>query len=677
MPVGVQPLFRLFCLVWAMLSVLTFPALALAEGKPATAATRAANARAAAALAPDDLQDFADAQRGFVAPLPNGGRILSDRGTVVWDLAPYAFLAPGMSRDLPPSRILPGPAPDTVHPGLWRQSQLVLRDGLYKVCERIYQVRNADLSNLTIIEGDTGLILADPLVSAETAAAALALYYAHRPHKAVKTVIYSHSHIDHYGGAAGVVNPADVAAGKVQIIAPSGFLQAAIAENVMAGNAMSRRAQYMYGTLLPPSPTGHTGTGLGLKNSEGKSDLISPTVSIERNGQRLELDGLSFIFLLAPDTEAPAEMHWYIPQLKALTAAENCTHTMHNLYTLRGAKARDPLRWSRALDATLQQWGHEAEVLYGMHHWPVWGNARVQRLLADSRDLYRYINDQTLRLANHGLNMQEIADSLHLPPELERNFALRGYYGSLSHNVRGVYTFYLGWFDGNPAQLNPLPPVPAARHYLDYMGGSAAVIKRAREDFDKGEYRWVAQVLNHVIFAEPENREARELAADALEQLGYQAESGPWRNFYLSGARELRALPHQASKQHAAARQVASLPPELFLDFLGVRLNAPKVHGQRYSLEICARDLGQNWLLELNNSVLHSRPVPAGASPKAASVAPVRICGNWPEIVQLFAGNLPLQHAVRQGLVSGDSALLGRLLAALDDFTPDFPLALP
>lgn len=642
--------------------------------KPASAATRAANQATARQLDFNDRQDFEDAQRGFMAPLPDKGRILDQNGRETWNLENYAFLAPAMSRDMPPSRIMPTPAPDTVNPSLWRQSQLVMRDGLYRVTERIYQVRNADISNMTIIEGDTGLIVVDPLVSEENAAAALRLYYAHRPARPVKTVIYSHSHTDHYGGVRGVISEADVDAGKVQIIAPQGFLQAAMSENVMAGTAMSRRAQYMYGKLLPPSPTGHVGSGLGLKTSSGSVGLIPPTLTVAENGQTLGLDGLTFVFLLAPDTEAPAEMHWYIPELKALTAAENCTRTMHNLYTLRGAKTRDPLCWSRALDQTLQTWGQEAEVLYSMHHWPVWGNARVRESLGLMRDLYRYINDQTLHLANQGQTMTEIAESLRLPPELEREFGLRGYYGSLSHNAKAVYNFYLGWFDGNPAHLNPLPPREAARKYVEYMGGPEAVLQRARRDFDKGEYRWAAQVLDHLVFADPGNKAARELEADALEQLGYQAESGPWRNFYLSGAQDLRGLRPKRPGAQQPNSQARAMTPELFFDYLGVRLNAARAQGKELHLRIVLTDAkaGENasWDLNLARSVLHARKA-------GDSRAPVTLSAPQPAVMALFQGKMPVEDAASQGLISGDEQILRQLLGLLDTFSPDFNLVLP
>lgn len=645
--------------------------------KPATAFTRAANEAVNGQLDFNDRQDYEDAQRGFMAPLRDQGRILDKKGHETWNLEEYAFLAPAMSRDMPPSRIMPTPAPDTVNPSLWRQSQLVLRDGLYQVTERIYQVRNADLSNMTIIEGDTGLIVVDPLISAENAVAALHLYYEYRPRRPVHTVIYSHSHVDHYGGVLGVTSEKNVKNGTVQIIAPEGFLRAAMSENVMAGTAMRRRAQYMYGELLPPSPTGHVGAGLGLKNSSGSTGLIPPTRSISRSGERLALDGLTFVFLLAPNTEAPAEMHWYIPELKALTAAENCTHTMHNLYTLRGAKTRDPLSWCRALDETLAQWGHEAEVLYGMHHWPVWGNARVRRTLSLTSDLYRYINDQTLHLANQGQTMLEIAENLRLPPELSRVFGLRGYYGSLNHNIKAVYNFYLGWFDGNPAHLHALPPRAAARKYVEYMGGAEAVVRRARGDFEQGRYRWVAQVLNHVIFADPDNTEARALAADALEQMGYQAESGPWRNFYLSGARDLRGLSPDRDRNAAqqSDSQARAMTPDIYFDYLGVRLNAQRAEGRALSLLVNVSDQEQAWNLRLGNSVLHSR-LCAGES--AAQIRPdATLTADMPTIMALFENRLSVDHAVKQGLLRGNPQALKELLGLLDSFSPDFPLVLP
>ena len=500
----------------------------MSEAKDATEVTRTANRAVLDQLPFEDRRDFEDAARGLIAPLPDDGVIKDPDGKVIWDLSRFSFLH---EHDH---------APDTVNPSLWRQSQLVVQGGLYKVVDRLYQVRSADLSNLTIVEGDTGLIVFDPLISAEAATAALELYYQHRPRVPVVAVVHSHSHVDHYGGVKGVVSEADVASGKVMIIAPEGFLEAAVAENVFAGNAMSRRATYMYGNLLPPDPKGQVGAGLGMTTSSGTVTLIPPTHHITETGQKMNIDGLDFEFQLAPDTEAPAEMHWYIEQLRAVCAAENCCHTLHNTYTLRGAPIRDPQAWSKFLNELMDRWGDRTDVMYGMHHWPVWGNDRVIEMIEKARDGYRYINDQTLRLANHGLTPVEIAEEVEFPPELASHWAMRPYYGSVNHNVKATYSKYLGWFDGNPSNLHTHPPEVAAKKYVELMGGADKVVEAAQVAYDEGDYRWVAEVLRHVVFADPDHDGGKQLLADAFEQLGYQAESGPWRNFYLTGAKELR-----------------------------------------------------------------------------------------------------------------------------------------
>src|ERR687898_159261 len=452
----------------------------MTERKDATKATKDVNDKLLEELPFEDRRDFEDAERGFIAPLPDGGVIRGEDGSDVWNTSKFSFIEED------------SPAPDTVTPSLWRQSQLVLKGGLFKVTDRLYQVRNADLSNLTIVEGDTGLIVFDPLITTEAAQWALELYFARRPRKPV-----------------------------------------------LAVNAMSRRATYMYGNLLAPDPKGQVGAGLGMTTSVGTITLIPPTDEITETGQKMTIDGLTFEFLLAPDTEAPAEMHWFIEELGALTAAENCCHTLHNTYTLRGAAIRDPQAWSRYLNETIDRWGHKTEVMYGMHHWPVWGTDRVLELLRKGRDAYRYINDQTLRLANHGHTPVEIAEMIELPDGLAHHWALRGYYGTVNHNVRATYVKYLGWFDGNPANLHTLPPEEVAKRYVEFMGGAEATLKKARSAYESGEYRWVAEVVNHVVFADPGNAEARQLQADALEQMGYQAEAGPSRHFYLTGAKEV------------------------------------------------------------------------------------------------------------------------------------------
>ncbi len=630
--------------------------------RPASPSTAAANAKLRELLDFGDNQDFEDATKGWIAPLAGNGVVKNAAGQPIWDPTRYAFLDAKK------------PAPDTVNPSLWRQSCLVMQGGLFKVTDRLYQVRNADLSNMTIYEGDTGIIVADPLISAETARAALELYFANRPRKPVLAVIYSHSHVDHYGGVRGVVDEKDVKAGKVRIIAPQGFMDAAVSENVYAGTAMSRRAAYMYGNLLPPSPTGHVGAGLGLTTSVGNVTLIPPTQLVTENGQTLDLDGLHFEFLLAPDSEAPAEMHWFVKELKALTAAENCVHTLHNTYTLRGAKIRDPLAWSKHLDATLARWGEKSEVMYGMHHWPVWGTQRVEEMLRLSRDAYRFINDQTLRLANKGYGPDDIANTLQFPEKINKYWALRGYYGTLYHNAKATYVKYLGWFDGNPANLHVLPPVASAKKYVAYMGGAEAVLKRAAEDYARGEYRWVAEVASRVVFADPTNRAARELEADALEQMGYQAESGPWRNFYLSGAKELREGVQKIDvEREGNADMVRAMPNDLLLDYLGVRLNADKAGDAHLTLNLVFPDAKETFVLALENGVLTHA---AEAAAKDAD-ATLTLRGNV--LAALAAGKITPEKAVAAGglAVEGSPDALPRLLSLLDSFDPWFNLVTP
>lgn len=629
----------------------------------ASAFTKKINAEVLHQLPFADRQDFKDAQRGFIAPLPDGGVIRAKDGKIVWDLPRYAFIKPDAK------------APATVNPSLWRQSQLLMYAGLFKVTDRVYQVRSADLSNITFIEGDKGLIVVDPLISAETARAALDLYYQHRPKNPVVAVIYTHSHVDHYGGVKGVVSEDEVKAGKVKIIAPDGFLKAALDENVMAGTAMSRRAEYMYGNLLAPGPQGQITSGLGVATSSGTVTLIRPTVNITKTGQELTLAGLKFEFQLAPDTEAPAEMHFYLPQLKVLCTAENCTHTLHNLYTLRGAKIRDPLAWSKYLNEALERWGKAAEVLISVHHWPVWGNKRVVDRIKKERDMYRYLNDQTLRLANEGFTMDEIGEMVQLPQSLAQEWYDRGYYGTVNHDVKSVYVRYLGWFDGNPAHLHPLPPVAASKKYVEFMGGPAAVIQKAQKSYDKGEYRWVAQVMNHVVFADPKNQAARELEAKALEQLGYQAECGPWRNFYLSGAQELRqGVIKSGFSTSVSPDTVQAMPLDLFFDYLGVRLNGPKAVGKKITINWNFTDTKKHYVLALENCALNHTPN-MQAKDADATVTLTRAAFN-----QIMLGGKPkLDALIASGAVKieGKKEKLGELMSLLDNFNLQFNIVTP
>jgi alkyl sulfatase BDS1-like metallo-beta-lactamase superfamily hydrolase len=629
--------------------------------KDASAATRAANDALAASLPFEDRRDFDEASRGLIAPLPDGGVIRAKDGRPVWDLSAFSFI----EQD--------APAPETVNPSLWRQSQLVVQGGLYEVVPGLYQVRTADLSNITFAEGDDGIAVFDPLLSEETAAAALELYYAHRPRRPIVAVVHSHSHVDHYGGIRGIVDEADVKAGKVQIIAPIGFLEAAIAENVLAGNVMSRRASYMYGNLLPGDPKGQVGAGLGMGTSSGAVTLITPTDHITETGQRMQIAGLDFEFMLAPDTEAPAEMHWFIEQFKAVTAAENCCHTLHNTYSIRGTKIRDPLAWSKYLEQTIDLWGGRAEVMYGMHHWPVWGHERVLEILEKGRDGYRFINDETLRLANHGYNPVEIAEQVKFPEELDRHWAMRGYYGSLNHNVKATYVNYLGWFDGNPANLHTLPPEDAGKRYVEFMGGADALLDKARQAFDQGDYRWVAEVVNHAVFADPDNQQAKDLQADALEQLGYQSESGPWRNFYLTAAKELRdgvaVLP---TPNTASADSVHAMSPELFWDYLAVRLNGAKAGNRRITINVSFPDLQANYTLMVRNGALSHRNGTHDTPDVAVTI-------DRSQFDNIIVGQTTLADQIESGTarLQGDADALHEFIGLLDTFEFWFNIVTP
>ncbi len=630
--------------------------------KDASDSTIAANRAVYDSLPFEDERDFEEASRGFIAPLAEGPVVKED-GMFVFDPARLAFTR---GRDQ---------APETVNPSLWRQARLVAEGGLFKVCERIYQVRGYDISNLTVIEGDTGVIVVDPLISAETARAALDLYFEHRPVRPVVAVVHSHSHIDHYGGVRGVVDEADVLAGRVKIIAPEGFLEAAISENVMAGNAMTRRAMYQFGPLLAPDDKGTVGVGLGTGVSLGTVTLIQPTHEITEDGERMVIDGLTFEFMPTPDTEAPAEMHWYIEELKALTAAENCVHTLHNTYPIRGAQVRDPQAWSMYLNETIERWGGEAEVMYGMHHWPSWGRERIVEMLSKGRDAYRYINDETLRLANHGLTAPEIAEEVRLPDALERHWAIRGYYGTVSHNVKATYTRYLGWYDGNPATLDSLPPLKAAEKYVEFMGGAQAVIDKSRECLGRAEYRWVAEVMRHVVFADPGNQEARDLAAEAMEQLGYQAESSTWRNAYLTGAQELRfgtpALPPIVESGSPDTMLALTLP--MLFNYLGVRLNGPDAGDREITVNLEFTDtLETAWLRLENGSLSHSLA-------RFAHDADATVKLERTVLHRIASGEFEINEQIEAGAVTGDPdpGPLVEIFGLLDSFNPWFAVIEP
>lgn len=532
------------------------------------------------------------AAKGFIAPLPEGGVIKNRAGQVVWDLAGYDF-AKGVV------------APKTANPNLWQQLQLLLYAGLFQVTNRIYQIRGADIANMTIIEGDKGLIVVDPLLSMETAKAALALYYQHRPKKPIEAIIFSHSHLDHFGGVRGIVSEEDVALGKVKIIAPLGFTEEVFIENVLAGKAMMRRSLSMYGSLLQKGAEGQISAGLGLGLSTGTQSFILPTHTITAKESRMKIGGLTFLFMLTPNTEAPSEMHFYIPELKALSTAENAVHTMHNIYTLRGAKIRDALAWSYYVNKTGEGWGEDAEVLFGMHQWPVWGKEAIQNHLRLTADAYKYMHDQTLYFANKGLSADEIADRIVLPKVMQDYWSLRPFYGNVKQNVKSIYVYYFGWFDGNPIHLDPLPAFESSKRYIEYMGGIEAVLQKAKESYVKEEYRWVAEVLTHAVTFDPSHKEAKLLLAEAFEKLGFATETAPWRNFYLTKAKALRLAvrPYMPVKELDKEIFRALSIPYLF-EYLAIHLEAKKAEGEEITLAWKFSDRKERGTSFLRNSVL-------------------------------------------------------------------------
>lgn len=635
--------------------------------KPAEPAMRIANAAVLGQLPFADRRDFATARRGLIAPLPDG-QIKDAQGKVIWDMATYQSFMDGEF------------APDTVNPSLWRQERLNNITGLFKVTDGIHQIRGFDLSNMTIVEGDTGLIVIDPLVSVETAAAGLALYREHVSRKPVVAVIYSHSHVDHFGGVKGVTTEADVAEGRTRIYAPEGFLEHAVSENVYAGNAMSRRALYMYGALLPKAADGQVGTGLGKTTALGTVSLIAPTDSIGADGAAREervIDGVRIEFQLTPGTEAPAEMNLYFPDSRALCMAENASHTLHNVLTIRGAQVRDSRGWSRYLDEALIAYGDKASVVFAQHHWPIWGRDEIRTYLADQRDMYQYIHDQTLRLVNQGLTPLEIADTLNaLPPNLARKWYARDYYGTVSHNVRAVYQRYMGFYDGNPANLNPLPPEDAGRRYVEFMGGADAVVAKARRSFANGEYRWVAEVMKHVVFSDPAHLGARNLLADALEQMGYQAESGTWRNAMLMGAFELRnGIPDAGGGTTASTDTLKAMTIEMYFDYMGIRLNGPiaALLLPEFNINWTFVDLDQNHVMTLRNGTLTHRV----AAPDRKALLTVKL--TRPVLDDLIAGEIGFFEAVHEGLIvlQGKPALLAMVMLLQDFFDPLFNIVTP
>jgi alkyl sulfatase BDS1-like metallo-beta-lactamase superfamily hydrolase len=630
------------------------------DPKGATPTTHAQNRAVLDTLPFGDTQDFEDARRGFLGSLPEV-EIKNDKGRVVWSLKDYGFLGEEQ-------------APPTVNPSLWRQARLNMNHGLFQVTDRIYQIRGFDISNMTIIEGDRGLIVIDPLISTEVARAGLDLYIAHRGRRPVTAVIYTHSHVDHFGGVRGVVDEADVKAGRVEVLAPAGFMEEIVSENVLAGTPMVRRAHFQFGATLPKGPRGQVDAGLGKVTSRGTVTLIPPTRAITAPLETHRIDGVEIGFQLAPETEAPAEMHMFYPALRALNLAENATHNLHNTYPIRGAQVRDANAWARYLNEALDRFGPDIDVVFAQHHWPVWDHDRVIDFLTKQRDLYKYLHDQTVRLMNHGFKAAEIAERLVLPKSLAGTWHVRGYYGTLSHNSKAVYQRYLGWYDANPANLNPLPPVERGRKYVEYMGGADAAIRRARADFDKGEYRFVAEAMSHVVFADPSNTEARQLGADALEQLGYAAESATWRNAYLLGAFELRqGRPNTVARAPVSPDVLRAMSVEQIFDLLGVRLNGEKAEGRRIVINWVFPDLARPYVLNLENCAL------TYLAGRRSERVDVTVTLDRATLDRLILRELPIPEAIQSGSVriDGDPAKLAELFSLLDQFTLMFEVVEP
>ncbi|WP_332855396.1 alkyl/aryl-sulfatase [Duganella sp. S19_KUP01_CR8] len=632
------------------------PAQEPSQAGAPTARTAELNRAFGASLPLADQRDFDAATRGLIATMPDA--VVKDaKGGVVWDSGRGAFVR--------------GEAPASVNPSLWRQETLNGVHGLFKVADGIYQLRSYDLANMTLVAGKTGWIVIDPMLTAEAARAALGFARQQLGDKPVVAVIYTHSHLDHFGGVRGVIDDAEVKAGKVRVIAPEGFMESAVAENVLAGNAMTRRAQYQFGTALPWNERGMIGTGLGKATSVGSIGLIAPTETIAKTGQRLDVDGVPIVFQMANGTEAPSEMTFYFPQQKALCLSEVVSQTMHNIYTLRGARMRDALGWSKYINEMLDLFP-DAEVGFRSHHWPTWGRQALRQQLVNQRDTYRFIHDEALHLANQGKTAVDLGNADFFPRGLRDDFSTHGYYGTLSHNLRGVFDFYLGWYDGNPATLNPLPRRQSATRYVEAMGGARAVLSKAQQAYDAGDYRWVAEMVNHLVYAQPDNQAARAMQVKALEQLGYQAESGVWRNEYLTAAQELREGVKRNPTSTQGADLLKAVPLEMMFDFMSVRLDHQKSDGRSVGINLAFTDSGDNYALELSNSVLNNTKGRVLAHPD------VTLRLSQPALFKMLVAKAPLAQMVQAGEVKleGDPRALS-FLGNLVDFDPLFKIVTP
>jgi alkyl sulfatase BDS1-like metallo-beta-lactamase superfamily hydrolase len=630
------------------------------SSKPASEHTRALHASAASPL---DPEDFTRAQRGFIASLEDT-KITDALGRTAGDIGRYDFLQ--------------GDAPDTVHPNLWRHAKLNVNHGLFEVTEGVWQVRGYDISNITFIKSNTGWIVVDPLTVEATARASYELITKHLGHRPVVAVIYTHSHGDHFGGVLGVTSQAEVDAGRCQVIAPVGFLHEVVGENVIAGPAMGRRALYQFGPLLPPGPRGHVDCGLGNSIPIGPNTLIAPNRDITFTGEEMVIDGVRVVYQLTPETEAPAEMNFFFPDFDALCMAENCSHTMHNLIPIRGALVRNSLRWSKYINEAIELFGAKTKVLFTSHNWPRWGHDDAVEFLGLQRDLYKWMHDQTMRLANQGLVPTEIASTLKLPDDFLAQEHTHGYYGDLVHNSKAVYQRYLSWYDGNPANLNKLPPVEVGQRYVALAGGADKVIAAGREALASGDYRWGAELVNHLVFADPTNTEARALQADLLEQLGYQSESSTFRNAYLMGAQELRhGTPNLPASPARARGILVAMTVEQIFDTISVRLNSEAVGGLSLKLNWTFPDMAgtsdEKWVLALSHRTLY------GVQGRHDSEAVASISINRSLLIDILTQQTTFVDQITAGniVLEGDGAALLNIFGNIDTNAPGFAIVEP
>lgn len=605
-----------------------------------------------------DTRDLDEQKRGLIAPMKDF-KIMADAGHVAWDMERFQFL--DQQEDF-----------DSIHPSLLRQSKLNNNYGLYEVVPGIYQVRGFDLSDISFVRGKTGWIVFDPLVSKETARSAWKLFQQYVGQGLpVSAVIYSHTHGDHWGGVRGIVDEADVRSGKVPVIAPVDFMNFTVSENVYAGNAMNRRLFYQYGLLLPASPHGYVGQGLGQAVSAGATGLIAPTRYVEKPIEDFEVDGVRMIFQNTPNTEAPREMNTYIPDMKALWMAENVTSTLHNIYTLRGTLVRDPLNWSKYIGEALFRFGLEAQVMFASHHWPRWGNDRIQEVLRGQRDLYAHMNNQVLHLANQGVTINEIHNVYELPQGLQSKWFCRGYHGSPQHNSRGVVQRYLGFWDCNPTTLVPLSPRDSAPLYVDMMGGAEKIMARGQQLHDEGKYLYASEIVNKLVQAQPQNQAAKDLLADIFEQLGYQQENPGLRNSYLAAAYELRTgIPQGETANSSSPDVVRAMSTELFLNFLGIRMDSRKAEGMRFTMNLVTPDNGEKFIVELENATL------TNIKGFQAEKPTLTLTINRTDLEQTMMGvkTLEAQIADRTAKVEGDASILKQLASTMVEFDPRFEI---